>query len=117
VAITEKVCGPSSSAAVVWGELQETGSSESTWQLKLEPLSEEVKAKVGVESPVSPSGPPVIWVCGGVVSGITSNVAVTERLVLIVTVHGPEPVHAPLQPANVEPGAAVALNETDVPAA
>src|SRR4051812_29422604 len=39
------------------------------------------------------------------VSGNVSsvNVAVTLLAMSIVTVHGPVPVHAPLQPANVEP--------------
>ena len=43
------------------------------------------------------------------------NVAVTERAAVIDTVHVPVPVHAPLQPANVEPDAGVALKVTTVP--
>jgi len=44
------------------------------------------------------------------------KVAVTEVAALIVTVQGPVPVHpAPLQPVNVEPTAAAAVNVTAVP--
>ena len=45
------------------------------------------------------------------------KVAVTERLADSVTVHGPAPVQALLQPAKVEPAAAVALRATAVPLA
>ena len=34
-----------------------------------------------------------------------------------VTVHGPDPEHAPVQPMKIDPGAAVAVSVTDVPAA
>jgi hypothetical protein len=40
---------------------------------------------------------------------------VTLRLALIVTTHGPVPVHDPLQPVKVEPVAGVAESVTDVP--
>jgi hypothetical protein len=43
------------------------------------------------------------------------NVAVTFRAALIVTVQEPVPVQAPLQPAKIEPEAAVALSVTDAP--
>jgi hypothetical protein len=43
------------------------------------------------------------------------NVAVTFRAALIVTVQEPVPVQAPLQPAKLEPEAAVVLSVTDVP--
>jgi hypothetical protein len=43
------------------------------------------------------------------------NVAVTERAAVIDTVQVPVPLHAPLQPANVAPLAAVAVSVTDVP--
>jgi hypothetical protein len=43
------------------------------------------------------------------------NVAVTDRVAVIATVHGPVPVHAPLHPANVEPLVDVAVNVIDVP--
>ena len=43
------------------------------------------------------------------------NVAVTARAAVIDTVHVPVPLHAPLQPANVEPLAAVAVSVTEVP--
>lgn len=45
------------------------------------------------------------------------NVAVTERAAVIDTVHVEVPVHAPPQPANVEPLAAAAVSVTDVPLA
>src|SRR5580765_8662962 len=38
------------------------------------------------------------------------NVAVTARVAVIATVHGPVPVHAPLHPANVEPLVGVAVS-------
>jgi hypothetical protein len=43
------------------------------------------------------------------------NVAVTDSAALIVIVHAPVPVHAPLQPPNVEPLPAVAVSVTLVP--
>ena len=43
------------------------------------------------------------------------NVAVTLREALIVTVHVPVPVHAPLQPANVDPPVGDAVRLTTVP--
>src|SRR6185295_15531596 len=45
------------------------------------------------------------------------NVAVTLRACVIATVQPPVPVHAPLQPANVEPLAAAAVSVTDAPEA
>jgi hypothetical protein len=45
------------------------------------------------------------------------NVAVTFRAAVIDNVQAPVPVHAPLQPANVEPLAATWLSVTDVPVA
>ena len=45
------------------------------------------------------------------------NVALTACTTLIVTVHVPVPVQAPLQPVNVEPVAGVAVKVTDVPLA
>ena len=44
----------------------------------------------------------------------TSNVAVTLRSAPIVTAQPPAPVQAPLQPAKVEPAAAVAVRVTAV---
>jgi hypothetical protein len=78
--------------------------------------SEEVKVNVGVESAVSPLGPPVMAVSGGVLSGTRSNVAVTDRLSLIVTLHELVPEQAPLQPEKLEPAAGVAARVTTVPA-
>jgi hypothetical protein len=43
------------------------------------------------------------------------KVAVTDRAWLIVTVQAPVPVQSPLQPANVEPAAAVGVSVTTVP--
>jgi hypothetical protein len=45
----------------------------------------------------------------------TLKVAVTDLAAFIVTVHVPVPVQAPLQPAKVEPDAAVAVSVTEVP--
>jgi hypothetical protein len=45
------------------------------------------------------------------------NVAVTDRAAVIETVQALVPLHAPLQPANVEPPAAAAMSVTDVPLA
>jgi hypothetical protein len=45
------------------------------------------------------------------------NVAVTVRAAVIEVVQAPVPVHAPLQPAKVEPLAATAVSVTDVPLA
>jgi hypothetical protein len=45
------------------------------------------------------------------------NVAVTERLMLIVSVHVPVPEQPPVQPANVWPGAGVAVRITTEPLA
>ena len=41
------------------------------------------------------------------------NVAVTARASDIASVHVPVPEQAPVQPANVEPVAALAVNVTD----
>jgi len=46
-----------------------------------------------------------------------TKLAVTAWAALIVTVHVPVPVQPPLQPANVEPAAGVAVNVTAVPLA
>jgi hypothetical protein len=43
------------------------------------------------------------------------NVAVTDVLAVSVTVHALVPVHAPDQPANVDPLAAVGVSVTAVP--
>src|SRR5512138_3837143 len=43
------------------------------------------------------------------------NVAVTDRAAVMVTMQLPVPVHASLQPANVEPDAAAAVRVTVVP--
>jgi hypothetical protein len=45
------------------------------------------------------------------------NVAVTALCELIVKVHEAVPPHAPLHPANVDPGAAETVRVTDVPPA
>ena len=45
------------------------------------------------------------------------KVAVTRAPAVMDTVQVPVPVHAPLQPANVEPLAAAAVSVTDVPLA
>jgi hypothetical protein len=43
------------------------------------------------------------------------NVAVTAAAAFIVTVHGPVPVQAPLQPVNADPAFGVAVSVTTVP--
>ncbi len=43
------------------------------------------------------------------------KVAVTDRFWVIVMLHGPVPLQAPFQPANVQPVAGVALSVTGVP--
>jgi hypothetical protein len=66
--------------------------------------------------------PPGEMVCGVVVAVIVRppgveavNVAVTLRSALIVTVQPPVPVHAPDQPAKVDPAAGVAIMPTVAP--
>jgi len=49
------------------------------------------------------------------VNGCSANVAVTEVAAVIVVVHVPVPVQAPLQPVKVEPAAGVAVNVTADP--
>jgi hypothetical protein len=44
-----------------------------------------------------------------------SKVAVTDCAALIVTVHGPVPLHAPLHPVKLDPEAALARSVTGVP--
>ena len=44
------------------------------------------------------------------------KVAVADCAALIVTTHVPVPLHAPLQPAKVDPAAGVAVSVTAVPA-
>ena len=48
---------------------------------------------------------------------VVLNVAVTLRAAVIDSVQLALPVHAPLQPANVEPLFVMALSVTDVPLA
>ena len=49
------------------------------------------------------------------VNGCSANVAVTDVAAVIVVVHVPEPVQAPLQPENVEPVAGDAVRVTAAP--
>jgi hypothetical protein len=51
----------------------------------------------------------------GAEGGIMLKTAFTDLAASTVTTQEPVPVHAPLQPANVEPAAADAVNVTDVP--
>jgi hypothetical protein len=68
-------------------------------------------ALVTVPEPV-PDVVTVSWT-GGTVD--VSNSAVTVVLAVRVTVHDDVPVHAPVQPAKVDPDAAVAVRVTCVP--
>jgi hypothetical protein len=43
------------------------------------------------------------------------KVAVTDCAALIVTVHGPVPLHAPVHPVKLDPEAALARSVTGVP--
>jgi hypothetical protein len=49
------------------------------------------------------------------VPGVRLNVAITPVSEFIVTVHVDVPVHAPDQPANVEPAGGAAVSVTDDP--
>src|SRR5512139_3914011 len=53
----------------------------------------------------------------GVTAPATSKVAVTTLAASIVSVHGPVPVHAPLQRVSMAPVLAVAVKVTTVPTA
>jgi hypothetical protein len=112
---TENVCAPAGSVPVLYGDPQAIAGPSSSRQVNVESGSEDVKLNVGAESVVSPLGPPVIAVCGGLVSGMESKAACTVWLSLIVTVQGPIPEQSPLQPAKLDPGAGVALSVTTVP--
>lgn len=58
----------------------------------------------------------VVVVVGAVVVAGRENVALAEWSALIVSVHWTlVPEQSPLQPANVEPGLALAVSVTDVP--
>ena len=43
------------------------------------------------------------------------NVAVTDAADVIVTLHGPLPLHAPVQPVKTEPSHAVGVSVTVIP--
>src|SRR5258708_833223 len=54
---------------------------------------------------------------GGGVTGVRVKDAPTLVAAFIVTMHVPVPLHAPVQPENVEPEAAVGVSVTDMPCA
>ena len=56
---------------------------------------------------------PIVWTVSCAVVG--EKVAVTDFAALIVSVHAPAPLHAPLQPSNRAPAAGVAVNVTTAP--
>jgi len=66
--------------------------------------------EVTVPAPV----PDLVTLSANVVAELL-NVAVTERACVIDTVHAPVPVHAPAQPANVDPLLAAGVSVTDEP--
>src|SRR5262245_38313200 len=69
----------------------------------------------GVQSDQVCPSPFECWYCG-VVQGVGSaNSAVTARVALIVSLHGPVPEQSPDHPTNLEPSFGVALSVTDVP--
>ena len=80
VALTENLCEPSPSFAVVFGELHGEKAPESILHLNVEPGSLDEKRKVGVGSLIwAPlAGPAVIVVFGSAVSSEKSRVAVLE---------------------------------------
>jgi hypothetical protein len=53
----------------------------------------------------------------GADGGRTLNAAFTDLAALTVTTQAPVPVHAPVQPAKLDPAAAVAVKVTEVPGA
>jgi hypothetical protein len=74
LARTSKVCAPSASLAVVWGEEHGANEALSTRHSKLDPGSLDENSNVGVLFVVvaPAAGPAVIVVSGGVVSGAPS---------------------------------------------
>ena len=54
-------------------------------------------------------------VSGNCVTGVVVNAASTLAAAFRVTLQLPVPEHAPVQPVNVEPEAAVAVRDTTVP--
>src|SRR5256885_87220 len=66
----------------------------------------------GLESTVPAPEPASVTDSG---YAIRVNVAVTALAAVIVTLHAPVPLHAPDQPANVDPVAALAVSNTTVP--
>ena len=81
------------------------------------------KLALHVEPQLMPAGddvtvpvpvPAFVTVSANVVAELL-NVAVTARAAVIDTVQAPVPVHAPDQPANVEPEAAAGVSVTDAP--
>ena len=51
----------------------------------------------------------------GALGGLVLNTAPTDFAASTVTTHAPVPVHAPVQPPNVDPAPAVAVSVTEVP--
>lgn len=59
---------------------------------------------------------PVLFTCKALVLGGGLNVAVTVWLPFMTTLQGPVPLHAPPQPAKVDPPVAFAVKVTALPA-
>ncbi len=109
-------------------------------QAPLQPVKVEPEAGVAVRVSVVPAGRPAehlapqsicatglvtvpaplpafVTVSVNVAGWTGAKVAVTDFAASIVTMHGPVPEQAPLQPVNVEPGSGVAVSVTSVPGA
>lgn len=97
------------------GEVQLFQLPESTlhWKWSGPTPPEPAKSNVALCFPVMTNSP-VIVVLGGATTLV--NLAVTDLVAVIVTLHVPLPPQGPDQPANVDPGDALASSVTVVPA-
>src|SRR5262249_13222657 len=68
VAVTVKGCAPAARPVSCLGDVHDVGAALSSWHVNVDPVSVEVKLNDAVDAFVSPVGPAVIDVSGGVVS-------------------------------------------------